>query len=225
MLDLDVKIDTREIEAALSRWPKQIPYAIKAGIDSCLFVARKRISSDLPRYFHIRTPFVQRGLNVTQATKTNLTGTVGFLDSRWFMPSQITGESGRKKPGDKPIWMPLARGPRSPRPDIRKAIIPSRRPNVAGAKTLGGASIGRELKVKRVNEPGYFKVLSGKIYPGIYYRPSDLSRKIVPAYWLQPHMDIKPRYPMLARVESVVKLEWPRASIAALQRTLFTMRR
>jgi len=219
------RIDTSEARRLLASFPRQVPYALKLALDHCLFAARASIEQRLPRIFTLRTPWTARGLHVTRPTKSNLTGTVGFLSSRWYMESQVAGDPNRTKPGDKPIWQPLQGGPRSPRPVYERPILASRRPNVANAKTEGGASIGKELKVKAVNEPGYFSVLSGaKIWPGIYYRPSDLSRKIVAAYWLEPKMNVRPRYRIERAVGMVVEREWPEAVIKAVDHALRTAR-
>jgi hypothetical protein len=225
MSDLSIKIDAAEFERRMMTCAKQIPYAMAASINLVLFEARPVIQAELPKHFTIRTPYTQKGVHISTATKRNLTGAVGFLSSRWWMPSQVEGGSARKKPGDKPIWQPLATGPRSPRPDWNKAIPAARRPNVAGAKTPGGASKGRETKVKTVNAVGYFKVITGaKIWPGIYYRPSDLSRKIKAAYWLEPHENIKARYDLSASVNRVVAQHWAAAMEKGIKRALETAR-
>ena len=209
--------------AAMVGFEKQIPYAMATVINLGLFAARTKMTQELPSVFTVRTPWSIRGLHVEKAKKSDITGRVGFLESRWYMESQVEGDSARAKPGDKPIWQPVATGIRSPRPTFTKPILPSRRPHVAGAAAPGGSSKGKEHKVKATNEAGYFKILtSSTLFPGIYYRPSDLSRKIVAAYWQRKTQPIARRYNMMRTVNRLFSADFPAWATKAIDRALKT---
>lgn len=221
----DTIIDDSIIRHALGSAQKQFPYALSVAVNSCIFASRKRVAVDLPHAFRVRTQFVPRGLHVTMATKSRPEAYLGFLGTRWFMESQVTGDPSREKPSGKNIWQPVEGGPKAPRPNINEKIIPSRRPNVAQPPGFKHKVNKHGDRVKSdVNKIDYifFKNAKG-MYPGIYYRDDEDSSargKLHAAYWLRKSQPVKARYPMNLRVEEVVKRTFPAAAIDAVERAL-----
>jgi hypothetical protein len=219
----ELVVDAREVWSRLGLNQDQVPYAMSLAVNSCAFAARKSLHARLPEIFHIRTKFVPSGLHVNTSTKTSLQAALGFLDSRWFMVSQTTGEQNREKPGGKPIWQPLQTGSRSPRPSISERIIPSRRPHTAvdPVKLAQPTEAGNKRRSRGRNEAGYIKLTGPNMkWPGIYYREEGDKRKLIAAYWLQESQDIKPRLDLQGEVDKSLAENWPKAAVDAVERAL-----
>jgi hypothetical protein len=224
----EMVVDARKVWEALGTHQDQVPYAMSIAINSCTFATRKRVYNDvLPKTFKLRTKFVQSGLHVEKATKTSLQSQLGFINSgkasRWFMESQVLGQAGRTKPGNKPIWQPIDSGERSPRPVPTQRIIPSRRPHVAfdPVKAATPTAAGNKRRFRGRNEPKYIKLTGPNMkWPGIYYRESGEDRKLTPAYWLEKSMDIEPRLDLEGEVARSIGSLWPKAAKDAVERAL-----
>lgn len=214
---LSVEVDDKAFLAAMKGLESEIPRAMAGAINSALFAARKEVDYQWPQYFATRTPWAKKGLHVNMATRSTLAGDVGFLESRWFMASQVEGDPARKKPGNKPIWQPVMGGPRSPRPDPAKRIIPARRPNVAKdpvrLKTPTKSGNKRRYRGKSpylyMDKANFPKLKVS----GIYYRTrvgdKTQRRRLYAAYWKQDSMSVKPRLPLKKIVGDIVSRDWP----------------
>lgn len=204
--DFTAVVDASQVIRQLGIFQDQLPYAMAQALDLSLYAARKVVAADITQFFMLRNKFVPRSLKIDRPNKHKLWGRIGFMERAWFMESQVVGQPGRKHPKGKEIWMPLETGERAPRPNPAEAILNGRRPP-KGAK--GGDS-------------GYFKVLKNISWPGIYYRESGEKKKLTAAYWLEPSMDVKARYPLDDRVIEAVGKAWPAAAVKACERALRT---
>lgn len=213
---LSIEVDDKAFWAGMKGLESEIPKALAGAVNKALFASRKEISGQWKDYLAERTPWAKRGLHVDTAKRSKLEGSVGFLDSRWFMRSQVEGESGRRKPGNKPIWQPVMGGPRSPRTDPAKPILPSRRPNVAKnpvrLKTPTKAGNKRRYRGKSP-----YMYMDKKDFPrlkvsGIYYRTrignKAQRRRLYAAYWKQDSQNVAPRLPLQKIVNDVMARDW-----------------
>lgn len=70
---------------------KQIPFAVSKALNAVAFKGRTASVAKLRDVFTVRNKFVEQGVNVENATKTNLTAMVGVEEKRAFMEEQIEG--------------------------------------------------------------------------------------------------------------------------------------
>jgi hypothetical protein len=228
-MELSLKINYDEVKRRLGSFQDQLPYAMSVMNNELMYRSTDAVRDALPAYFTIRNAFTRQGIVTIKGTKRAPAAEVGFKENRWYMLSQVVGDSNRRNPGGKPDWQPLQTGSKPPRPNPSKPIVPGRRPNVASA-----AKVNR--KGKRQNQSAYFGVtnwpvrglssrkswrVTGNVsHPGIFYREKGESRKFVAAYWLQTSTNIKPRFPMLKIVDGAVARNINRASEKAIRLAL-----
>jgi len=200
---LRVKVDTTEIETALRRvqGEKQIPFAIASALTKTVIDAQKFVRGKLAESFTIRSPWVAKGIRITPATKTTLAAAVGSVDP--FMERQAVGGEKTAKSGAVAIPQ-VGRG--RPRTTIKSATRPAkwpkaqlRRPTVFAGSVAGRPGVWQRVKV-------------------------DGKPRLRLLYWLRPSVEVKPRWPLLAEVETVVRTRWPTNATNAIGRALRTAR-
>lgn len=78
---VSISTDAREVAARLAQHARQIPYALKLGINELAKDVVKREQEEMRQVFDRPTPFVVKGLRVSKwATKTDPTALIDFKD-------------------------------------------------------------------------------------------------------------------------------------------------
>ena len=114
-MQISVKSDVKELQRKLKHAKKQIPYAIKRGLDATAFDLQRNLKATLPKYVHQPVKFTTAGIQVEKATKTKLIAEVGFASKSFgraigslpqadYMKRLIEG--GVRKPESKAIAVP-----------------------------------------------------------------------------------------------------------------------
>lgn len=102
----DIAAVVRQIDAQFSR---QVPFATAKALTETAKEVQRAITDELPRVFDRPTPFTQRGVGMTWATKANLTSKVFLKDvQRDYLALQVTG--GTRTPKRKALVVPAAIG-------------------------------------------------------------------------------------------------------------------
>lgn len=106
MLSFVVKDDlTRVAREIDDRFKRQIPFAAAKALTRTAQDVQKAIVAELPTIFDRPTPFTQRGVGVTFATKSSLTSRVFLRDiQREYLKLQVTG--GERRPKKVALVMP-----------------------------------------------------------------------------------------------------------------------
>lgn len=82
-MQISVKADVKDLTRKLNRAKRQIPFAIKRGLDATAFDLQRNLKDTLPKYVHNPVAYTKAGIQVEKAQKDNLTAKVGFA-SRSF---------------------------------------------------------------------------------------------------------------------------------------------
>lgn len=106
MIQFSVKHDldrvAREVEA---RFQRQIPFAAAKALTQTAKDVQRAVTDQLPTIFDRPTPFTQRGIGMTWATKANLTSRVFIKDVQaGYLRMQVTG--GVEKPKKVALVVP-----------------------------------------------------------------------------------------------------------------------
>jgi hypothetical protein len=171
-MQISVKADVKDLTRKLNRAKRQIPFAIKRGLDATAFDLQRNLKDTLPKYVHNPVAYTKAGIQVEKAQKDDLTAKVGFASRTFgraigsitqaeYMKRLIEG--GIRLPKNKVIPVPY---PKNQKPN-KAGNIPRGRINKMlgdkdkffsgepkGAKKEGGAGIwkrqgkGKKQKIK-----------------------------------------------------------------------------
>ena len=171
-MQISVKADVKDLTRKLNRAKRQIPFAIKRGLDATAFDLQRNLKDTLPKYVHNPVAYTKAGIQVEKAKKDDLTAKVGFASRSFgraigsitqaeYMKRLIEG--GIRLPKNKVIPVPY---PKNQKPN-KAGNIPRGRINKMlgdkekffsgepkGAKKEGGAGIwkrqgkGKKQKIK-----------------------------------------------------------------------------
>ena len=171
-MQISVKADVKDLTRKLNRAKRQIPFAIKRGLDATAFDLQRNLNETLPKYVHNPVAYTKAGIQVEKAKKDDLTAKVGFASRSFgraigsitqaeYMKRLIEG--GIRLPKNKVIPVPY---PANQKPN-KAGNIPRGRINKMlgdkdkffsgepkGAKKEGGAGIwkrqgkGKKQKIK-----------------------------------------------------------------------------
>ena len=171
-MQISVKADVKDLTRKLNRAKRQIPFAIKRGLDATAFDLQRNLKDTLPKYVHNPVAYTKAGIQVEKAQKNDLTAKVGFASKTFgraigsipqaeYMKRLIQG--GTRQPKNKMIPVPY---PKNQKPN-KAGNIPRGRINKLlgdkekffsgeplGAKKGGGAGIwkrtgkGKNAKIK-----------------------------------------------------------------------------
>ena len=114
-MQISVKADVKDLTRKLNRAKRQIPFAIKRGLDATAFDLQRELKKSLPNYVHNPVKYTIAGIQVEKATKTNLVAEVGFASKSFgraigsipqanYMKRLIEG--GTRLPESKAIAVP-----------------------------------------------------------------------------------------------------------------------
>jgi hypothetical protein len=114
-MQIDIRADVRELQRKLKHAKKQLPFAIKRGLDATAFDLQRELKKTLPDYVHNPVAYTKAGIQVEKATKTNLVAEVGFASKSFgraigsipqanYMKRLIEG--GTRLPESKAIAVP-----------------------------------------------------------------------------------------------------------------------
>lgn len=124
---------------------KQIPFAMSKALNAVAFKGRTASVAKLKDVFTVRNKFVEQGVNVQRATKTNLTAVVGIEERRAFMGDHIDG------------------GPRHPSADKAGSAVPvaarARPTDKITPSKFAGALLAKDEA--RTNQRLFFSQLGG----------------------------------------------------------------
>ena len=158
-MQISVKADVKDLTRKLNRAKRQIPFAIKRGLDATAFDLQRNLKDTLPKYVHNPVAYTKAGIQVEKAKKDDLTAKVGFASRSFgraigsitqaeYMKRLIEG--GIRLPKNKVIPVPY---PKNQKPN-KAGNIPRGRINKMlgdkdkffsgepkGAKKEGGAGI------------------------------------------------------------------------------------
>jgi hypothetical protein len=171
-MQISVKADVKDLTRKLNRAKRQIPFAIKRGLDATAFDLQRNLKDTLPKYVHNPVAYTKAGIQVEKAKKDNLTAKVGFASRSFgraigsitqaeYMKRLIEG--GIRLPKNKviPVPYPANQKPNKagniPRGRINKMLGDKEKffsGEPKGAKKEGGAGIwkrqgkGKKQKIK-----------------------------------------------------------------------------
>ena len=171
-MQISVKADVKDLTRKLNRAKRQIPFAIKRGLDATAFDLQRNLTDTLPKYVHNPVAYTKAGIQVEKAKKDDLTAKVGFASRSFgraigsitqaeYMKRLIEG--GIRLPKNKviPVPYPANQKPNKagniPRGRINKMLGDKEKffsGEPKGAKKEGGAGIwkrqgkGKKQKIK-----------------------------------------------------------------------------
>ena len=114
-MQISVKADVKDLQRKLSKAKRQIPFAVKRGLDATAFDLQRELKKTLPKFVHNPVAYTKAGIQVEKATKTKLIAEVGFASKTFgrtkgsipqadYMKRLIEG--GTRKPKSKAIAVP-----------------------------------------------------------------------------------------------------------------------
>ena len=114
-MQISVKADVKDLQRKLNRAKRQIPFAVKRGLDATAFDLQRELKKTLPKFVHNPVAYTKAGIQVEKATKTKLIAEVGFASKTFgrtkgsipqadYMKRLIEG--GTRKPKSKAIAVP-----------------------------------------------------------------------------------------------------------------------
>jgi len=77
-MQISVKTDVKELQRKLKHAKKQIPFAVKGGLDATAFDVQRAVKQALPNALDNPIKYTISGVQVKKAEKNNLIATVGF---------------------------------------------------------------------------------------------------------------------------------------------------
>ena len=77
-MQISVKTDVKELQRKLNHAKKQIPFAVKGGLDATAFDVQRAVKQALPNALDNPIKYTISGVQVKKAEKNNLIATVGF---------------------------------------------------------------------------------------------------------------------------------------------------
>jgi hypothetical protein len=180
---LEITVDTKDIEAALTAAPNQLRYATQQGINKTAYDVQGGVRQAMPTVFDRPTPFTINSLKVYPANQTTLTADINF----------------KGKPSDHYLRPEVFGGPR-PQKIFEKRLgsylIPGKDAPLDRYGNVSGAQIVRMLSVLGMAQPGQnrtegsakrkmrtlsgykeFVVIDGNIYERVPEAGRELSAK------------------------------------------------
>jgi hypothetical protein len=170
-MELDVDADfgplLRDLGFMASR---QVPFAVAVALTEVGKDSRQAVAASLRQHFQIRSPWIERGIRYTPASKRDWPNTHTTIGSRdWFMADQETGGVRRPRGGHR---LPIPGGDLRSQPSerITRARWPSRllRKRAYFINRLtSGPRAGREAVLQRDTAERYplrvLHVFAGKV--------------------------------------------------------------
>lgn len=197
MLTIDIEPGIKDIERALGpKMQKQTRYAMKGALDNVAYGVQKLLREGLPGHFIVRSTWVERGIQVDRASKSNLVATVGSVSH--FMEWQAYGgDKEGQGGGDVAVPVGARKTPqhRTTRAQWPARILARKRAFIVQTKR-GDTIIARRTMKAR--------------YP------------IIVMYRLRPEVKIKPRWPFESDVTREVASAWPDAARRAVEHAIKT---
>ena len=77
-MQISVKADVKDLQRKLSKAKRQIPFAVKGGLDATAFDAQRAVKKALPIALDNPLKYTIKGVQVEKAKKDTLIATVGF---------------------------------------------------------------------------------------------------------------------------------------------------
>ena len=77
-MQISVKTDVKELQRKLNHAKRQIPFAVKGGLDATAFDVQRAVKQALPNALDNPIKYTISGVQVKKAEKNNLIATVGF---------------------------------------------------------------------------------------------------------------------------------------------------
>ena len=110
MATFQIEHNVPEVLTTLRGFQKNLAYGMSQALNGTVLFAQKAVRASMPSQFHIRNQYVQRGVQVRLASKTNLEARIGHpLD---FMRLQELG--GEKDKAGRDMAVPIGPGGASP---------------------------------------------------------------------------------------------------------------
>ena len=107
-MQISVKTDVKELQRKLNHAKKQIPFAVKGGLDATAFDVQRAVKKALPNSLRNPLKYTLSGVQVEKAKKTELIATVGFAGKGF-------GRSSGSIPQAEYMHFMIKGGMRSPR--------------------------------------------------------------------------------------------------------------
>lgn len=193
----DIKIDSASLQNAVNYAQRQITFACAAGLSKTVKDIQDELRQQLPDRFTIRTSWVARGIQISTASKANLSAAVRVMDP--FMEAQETGGLKRSQAG-RAMGIPV--GARATPTDVTR---PTNYP-------------GRMLQ-----RPGYFiaPLRTGSPVKAVWRRIGKGKTTRVKLMYVFSHaVRIKPRFEFVKTATSVALRQFPRRFAEVLQSAL-----
>jgi hypothetical protein len=144
---LQMSVDTRAIERELnSLATSQLPFAVALGINEVAGQIATAEKSALSGDFDRPTPFTQRGLFVSRATKRRLTGVVGFKRIQAeYLERQASGgtRKAKRRAVVVPVGIKLNKYGNMPKNAIKRALA---RPDTFSGTVAGVSGVWQRPK-------------------------------------------------------------------------------
>jgi hypothetical protein len=241
-----IKVDTREIERAMSRLSadarRQIPFATALALTRTAKAAEKDLRNEIRTEFDRPTPYIQRGTFIVPAKKNNLQAEVGMIDKpkgtnnaspAVYVREQFGGGVRGQKPYERALQAIGALPPgwtAQPAAGIKldRYGNPDRR---TITETLGALKRGVSVfagKGKRASMVGYFVVKPGAtdarvrhLKPGVYRRiQRGNERAVQPLFVFAQSARYQQRIDLLRLGQQTINREFSVQFNAALTRAL-----
>lgn len=214
MIRIGLKSDIKKLTASLSAFNRdQLPYTIARALTQTAKQGQEAVVKAMPSEFILRRrEFMESGVQVVPATKSNLTAIV--FDRDKFMARQETGADKIPMDGGRNLAVPLAA-----RPNVRDIIPEALLPANLGKAEYTVSRNGNLITKKGSGNAAFRLVSNGKTY--LAYRKGG---ELMMMYLLIPSAKITPRLRLGEITLRVVKENFARNFIEAARVAMATRR-
>lgn len=199
MLTVDVQFDFAKVVNALNDMEqKQLPFATARALNDTAFQARSLTQRNLRSRFTLRNNFVEKGVLVRKATKTQLWAEV--YDRDWFMAIHEKGGSKVVTRGGTHLAVPAAI-----RQTSRGLVPRSKRPEAL-----------------RGNKRTFRATINGR--DGLFQRKTKKRLPLTMLFAFKPSVPIRPRLGLEKDAREVVARNWSKNFVDAFGYAMRTAR-
>lgn len=201
-VSLSLTVDTKAVERDLARLApairrKVIPAALNRTTDEAL----RKVRSDLPRYFTIRSPWVAKGFRTDKATPAKIEGRI-FHRDQYLVAQEEGGDKTGRDGGhvavpDEARPNPRAMTPRSKWPGkLKRTFVVRAKSGALLLYQRTGKKVGKRPLVNK----------RGKVRPKVARGLRNPNVKLM--YVLTRRVRVKARWPFSRQVALVVANRW-----------------
>jgi hypothetical protein len=217
--EIRIKVDDSEVKRALRGFERQLPYAMARALSDVAVAAQSELRGDLGKYVILRRAWVQRGIQIKRASKTDPGGPTAWVGTQDAVMAAMATGGVRPKTGRDDPMVPTG-GKGFPRATPKTVTGPKTWPErllETREKATGATAYFRDARGNVVKKTGPL-VPRQRYHTGskpLVRQARDGGRASIRVAWRNPQhaIQMRKRWPMEPSVRAVVLREW--AAVAA----------